>query len=116
MDYSVVFNNNAFVMIALFQKKQGDWFINMKSKEELKILYSMIMALPDKMSVPILEQFNKTMQALENERLGLRDNILKELRDLQLDMSYMDFDLHATKQERDKYKQQLNEMDDSDGE
>jgi hypothetical protein len=87
----------------------------MKSKEELRILYSMIAALPDKISTPILEQFNKTMQALESERLSLRDNILKELRDLQLDVSYADFDLHATKQERDKYKQRLDKMDDNNG-
>ena len=74
----------------------------------------MIAALPNKMSVPILEQFSKTAQALESERLDLRNNILKELLDLQLDMSYADFDLHATKQERDKYKRQLDEMDNSD--
>ena len=96
-------------------REQGDRFINMKSKEEFKILYNMIAALPDKMSVPILEQFNKTVQSLESERLGLRDNILKELLDLQLDVSYADFDLHATKQERDKYKRQLDEMDDDNG-
>ena len=69
----------------------------------------MIAALPDKLSCNILKQFNSTMQVLETERLNFRDNVLKELIELQLNVSYMDFDLHATKQERDEYKQQLGE-------
>mgnify|MGYP003625103578 FL=1 len=81
----------------------------MKSAEEFKILHDMIAALPDKLSCNILKQFNSTIQVLETERLNFRDNVLKELIELQLNVSYMDFDLYATKQERDEYKQKLDE-------
>jgi hypothetical protein len=74
---------------------------------EIKILWAMIEALPEGMAVPLSDQLLKVMELLAKTKEKHKQRIIEQLQSLELDVAYLDFDLRATKKERDDYKKKL---------
>jgi hypothetical protein len=74
---------------------------------EIKILWAMIEALPEGMAVPLSDQLLKVMELLAKTKEKHKQRIIEQLQCLELDVAYLDFDLRATKKERDGYKKKL---------
>lgn len=77
----------------------------------VKILRAMICQLPEKIRDPILSQLTVLLECINNNNKLHLDyfrkvhSLIKEsLVDLQMDLKYVEFDLEATKRERDEYK------------
>ena len=67
----------------------------------------MIEALPEGMAVPLSDQLLKVMELLAKTKEKHKQRIIEQLQSLELDVAYLDFDLRATKKERDDYKKKL---------
>lgn len=75
----------------------------------IHIITAMLNQLPTGMRDPILDQFNQLLSALDyKNKLAIefwakvKTSLASELEDLHLDISYMEYDLHSTRRERDE--------------
>lgn len=92
-------------------------FVMSKSKDQSELSYTdvhnqfiilelMLLQLPAEVRTPLIGQLNKTKQSLSN----VFDIINDRLSDVNMNVKYIQFDLHATKSERDKLQSKLDEM------
>ena len=77
--------------------------------DEIKALWAMIEALPDGMAIPLGDQLTKVLQLFSKTQMKHKQKIIEQLQSLEVDVAYLDFDLQATKKERDDYKKELDE-------
>jgi len=75
--------------------------------DEIKTLWVMIAALPEGMCLPLADQLSKVIKSFSKIQTKHRQNIIEQLQSLEVDVAYLDFDLQATKKERDDYKKRL---------
>jgi hypothetical protein len=79
--------------------------------DEIKTLWVMIEALPEGMSLPLGAQLSKVIELFAKTQAKHKQKIIEQLQSLEVDVTYLDFDLQATKRERDDYRKRLNEDD-----
>jgi len=75
--------------------------------DEIKALWAMIEILPEGMAMPLGEQLNKVLRLFSKTQMKHKQKIIEQLQSLEVDVAYLDFDLQATKKERDGYKKEL---------
>lgn len=74
---------------------------------QLRVMKEMIEQLPPRVQVPFLKQLDSIVVASDNREKLLREMIVEQLSDVELAIKALDFDLVATRQERDHYKSLL---------
>lgn len=81
---------------------------------EYAVLYKMVEELPEKIRKPFLQQL-ESVKAAHTEYMTVLNSVLQTgLEDLRIEIKAMNFDLVATKRERDQLQQILDDQSELD--
>jgi len=75
--------------------------------QQIAILRGMISQLPAEVAALLLAQVDKVWQQLIARQNALSSDIKEQLTDIELNVRYLQFDLEATRRERDTLQQRL---------
>ncbi len=74
------------------------------------VLRRMVEQLPPKMAIPFNAQINSILESIKQRDETARKRIEAHLSDCRLAIQYMQFDIGATRRERDALQERLNEL------